>query len=163
MQTNRTSELRDLLSRRTVRVGLPGETRDDVIREIVQLLDGLPEVKNLEEVEAAVRRREDVMSTGVGKSLALPHAKTSAVTGTVAAFAVVESPIEWEAIDNEPVRLVFLLIGTESAKSQHIKILSRISRLMNRDEFRARLLEARDADDIIAAFEEGDLQLSEQG
>jgi fructose-specific phosphotransferase system IIA component len=163
MQTNRTSELRDLLSRRTVRVGLAGETRDDVIREIVQLLDGLPEVRDLEEVEAAVRRREDVMSTGVGKTLALPHAKTSAVSGTVAAFAVTRQPVDWEAIDNDPVRLVFLLVGTESAKSQHIKILSRISRLMNRDDFRARLLEARDAEQIIAAFEEGDLQLASQG
>lgn len=163
MQSNRTSELKDLLSRRTVRVGLEGETREDIIREVVQLLDGLPEVRNLNEVESAVRRREDVMSTGVGKSLALPHAKTTAVSGTVAAFAVTNKPVEWEAIDNEPVRLVFLLVGTESAKSQHIKILSRISRLMNRDDFRERLLSARDADELITIFEEGDLQLADQG
>lgn len=163
MQSNRTSEFKDLLSRRTVRVGLAGGSRDEVIREMVHLLDGLPEVRDLGEVEQAVRRREEVMSTGVGKSLALPHAKTSAVTDTVAAFAVTEAPVEWEAIDNEAVRLVFLLVGNESAKSQHIKILSRISRLMNRDEFRSRLIEARDESEIIAAFEEGDLQLADQG
>ena len=58
------------------------------------------------------------------------------------------------------VRLVFLLVGTEAAKSEHIKILSRISRLLNRDVFRERLLLARDADEVLALLEEGEVQLA---
>lgn len=157
----RSSDLKDLLSRRTVRVGLIGDSKDDIIGELVNALEGLPEIRDLEEVKRAVEERESVMSTGVGKGLALPHAKTSAVSGTVAAFAVTRQPVEWGAIDNEPVRLVFLLVGTEAAKSQHIKVLSRVSRLMNRDEFRSRLLEAGSPAEVIAAFEEGDLALAD--
>lgn len=161
MMNNRSSDLKDLLSRRTVRVGLEGETKEEIIHALVQVLDGLPEIRNLDDIEAAVRDRESVMSTGVGKALALPHAKTSAVSGTVAAFAVTREPVEWGAIDNQPVRLVFLLVGTEAAKSQHIKVLSRVSRLMNREDFRSRLLDAESAGEVIRAFEEGDLALAD--
>ncbi len=158
---SKSSDLKDLLSRRTVRVGLVGETKNEIIDELVRALEGLPEIRDLDEVRRAVLERESVMSTGVGKGLALPHAKTSAVTGTVAAFAVTHDPVEWGAIDNEPVRLVFLLVGTEAAKSQHIKVLSRVSRLMNRDDFRACLLEADSPDDVVEEFEEGDLALAD--
>ena len=161
MMTNRSSDFKDLLSRRTVRVGFAGETKDEIVSALVEVLKGFPEIRDLEEVRRAVLEREAVMSTGVGKGLALPHAKTSAVSGTVAAFAVTKTPIEWDAIDNEPVRLVFMLVGTEAARSQHIRVLSRVSRLMNRDDFRARLLDASSSDDVIEAFEEGDLALAD--
>lgn len=158
---NRSSDLKDLLSERTVRVGLEGGSKEEIIHALVSALEGLPEIRDLDDVERAVREREAVMSTGVGKGLALPHAKTSAVAGTVAAFAVTRSPVEWGAIDNQPVRLVFLLVGTEAAKSQHIKVLSRVSRLMNREEFRERLLQAESPTDVVAAFKEGDLALAD--
>lgn len=154
--------LKDLISRRTVRVNLEGGTREDVIASLVDTLEGLPEVRDIEAVKEAVLEREEVMSTGVGKGLALPHAKTAAVSGTVAAFAITRRPVEWGAIDNQPVRLVFLLVGTEAAKSQHIKVLSRVSRLMNRDDFRDRLLRAESADEVVEAFEEGDLELADR-
>ena len=67
------------------------------------------------------------------------------MTETIAAFAITADPVDFGAIDDQKVRLVFLLVGTEAAKSEHIKILSRISRLLNRDAFRERLLQARDA------------------
>lgn len=159
--TNRSSDLKDLLSRRTVRVGLAGNSKDEIVGALVEVLERFPEIRDLDKVREAVLDREAVMSTGVGKGLALPHAKTSAVSGTVAAFAVTEKPIEWGAIDNEPVRLVFMLVGTEAARSQHIRVLSRVSRLMNRDDFRTRLLDAHTADDVIEAFEEGDLALAD--
>ncbi len=159
--SNRPSDIRDLLSRRTVRVGLEGSTKEEVIHALVQMLEGLPEVRDFEAVKRAVVDREAVMSTGVGKGLALPHGKTSAVTETVAAFAVTKDPVDWGAIDSEPVRLVFLLVGTEAAKSQHIKILSRVSRLMNREEFRNRLLAAETEEGIVTVFEEGDLELAD--
>lgn len=130
-----------------------------MLDNLVRLLERQPQVRDLEEVRRAVRARESVMSTGVGKRLALPHAKTSAVTDTVAAFAITEKPVEFGAIDNEPVRLLFLLVGTEEAKSTHIKLLSRVSRLMNRDAFRERLLRAPSPEIVLKLFEEGETEL----
>lgn len=161
MPTTSVLEIHQLLRPGTVCVGLPGETKEEVINNLVDLLEGHPAVRDLEAVRRAVFERENVMSTGVGKSLGLPHAKTPAVQENVAAFAITKHPVPFGAIDGKPVRLLFLLVGTETAKSQHIKILSRISRLMNRDTFRDRLLSARDAGQVLHAFEEGEAQLFE--
>ncbi len=153
-------QIHQLLTPNTVRVGLEGETKAEVLDNLVGLLKGEQRVKDLEEVRRAVLSREKVMSTGVGKKLALPHAKTSAVTDTVAAFAVTKHPIDFGAIDNQPVMLLFLLVGTEEAKSQHIKLLSRVSRLMNRDSFREKLLAAREPGAVLRMFEEGESELT---
>lgn len=159
MPTYSVLDIHQLLTPETVRVGLPGSRKEEVLENLIGLLEGHPAVKDLDAVRDAVFERERVMSTGVGKGLGLPHAKTSAVHENVAAFAVTRQPVDFGAIDNKAVRLVFLLVGTETAKSQHVKILSRISRLMNRDPFRERLLKARSAEEVLRFFEHEETHL----
>lgn len=154
-------EIHQLLTADTVRVGLAGATKEEVLNNLVDLLRDHPAVVDLEAVRRAVFEREQIMSTGVGKGLGLPHAKTSSVRENVAAFAITGAPIPFGAIDNAPVRLLFLLVGTENAKSQHIKILSRISRLMNRDPFRERLLKTRTPEQVLKSFEDEESHLLE--
>lgn len=150
-----------LLQQDRVCVGLHGEMKDDIIHALVDLLEGHEGIRDLEAVRTAVFARERVMSTGVGKGLALPHAKTEGVEGMVAALAIVENDIDFEALDHQPVRIVFLLAGTPAAKAQHVRILSRISRLINEDAFRERLLAAPDADTALQLIEEGEMALIE--
>lgn len=154
-------QISEILSPGTIRAGLEGSDKLSIIHAMVDLLAGHPAVEDLEEVRRVVLEREELMSTGVGKGLALPHGKTSAVTGNVAALALTKQPIDFEAMDDQPVRLVFLLVGTPEAKSQHVKILSRISRLMNRDAVRDRMLAARTNDDLYRAVVEGEASLLE--
>lgn len=161
MPITRFLEIHDLLSPETVRVGLAGSTKEDVLENMIELLEGHPAIADLASVREAILEREKVMSTGVGKGLALPHAKTSAVHESVAAFATTREPIEYGSIDNVPVRLIFLLVGTENAKSEHIKILSRVSRLMNREYFRERLLQVHSPEEAIDVFEAGEEDLLE--
>ena len=161
MPTTRVLDLHDLLTPDTVEVGLPGESKEEVIDHLINLLAGHRAIRDLDELRDAIYERERIMSTGVGKGLALPHAKTSAVRESIAAFAVTKNPIEFGSIDNAQVRLIFLLVGTEAAKSEHIKILSRVSRLMNREQFRNRLLQAPDKFKILTIFEEGEADLLE--
>jgi PTS system fructose-specific IIA component len=151
----------ELLSRETVRVGLEGSDKTSVIEAMVELLADDPAVKDLDEVRRVVLEREEMMSTGVGKGLALPHGKTSAVTGNVAALALTRLPVDFEAIDDQPVRLVFLLVGTPESKSLHVKILSRISRLMNRDEVRQRMVAAKTDQELYQAVLDGEAALLE--
>jgi mannitol/fructose-specific phosphotransferase system IIA component (Ntr-type) len=99
------------------------------------------------------------MSTGVGKGLGLPHAKPSAATETVAAFATTAEPVDFGAIDDEPIRLLLLLVGPEEHKSQHVKILGRISRLVSRDSLRERLIAAPDPQTVIDVLREGEAEL----
>lgn len=159
MLTANITGIHELLQQGAVFVHLPGETKEDVLTSMVGLLSDHPMMENFEVARSAVIQREKMMSTGVGKGLALPHAKTAAVNGIIAAFATTEKPVDYNAIDNVPVQMLFLMLSTERAKSQHIKLLSRVSRLMNEDAFRSRLLEAQNSEQVLQIFQEGELSL----
>jgi mannitol/fructose-specific phosphotransferase system IIA component (Ntr-type) len=155
------TEITKLLDPGTILVGLEGSTKADIIDAMISSLEGHADVVDLDQVRQDVLLREGIMSTGVGQGLGLPHAKTAGVGNTVAAFATTSAPIEYGSIDDRPVRLVFLLLGPETSRSQHIKILSRISRLMNRPQLREALLRATSAEEVIDALAEGELELLE--
>jgi fructose-specific phosphotransferase system IIA component len=131
---------------------LKGESKDDIINELIDLFKNDPRVEDIEKVRSAVLDREKVMSTGVGKGFAIPHGKTNAVKEIVGAFGKIKDGIDYESLDGNPVHLVFLLVGKDNLISTHIKLLSRISRLMNKDDFRHRLTEAVDANEIVKLF-----------
>lgn len=138
----------DILRLNKIVPSLKSKSKKDVINELVDLFADDDRVTDLEKVRVSVWEREKIMSTGVGKGFAIPHVKTDAVDEIVAAFGKLSSPIDFEALDNKPVNLIFLLIGKENLVGPHIKLLSRISRMMNNDKFRNKLSEADSAEDI---------------
>lgn len=131
---------------------LKGETKEELINELIDLFKDDSRIEDIEKVRSAVLDREKVMSTGVGKGFAIPHGKTNAVKEIIGAFGKIKDGIDYDALDGNPVQLVFLLIGKDNLISTHIKLLSRISRLMNKDDFRHRLVEANSADEIVKLF-----------
>src|SRR5690606_29255972 len=141
------------LSLDSVSVGMAGGEVKGVINRMVDLLKSDPRVLNHDQLRESVLARERLMSTGVGTGLAIPHARTDAVSDTVAAFAVTDDAVLFRAPDDVPVRLVFLLAGPASDMSRHIRVLSRVSRLMQREEFRLRLLTATTHLGVLEAFE----------
>lgn len=159
MPTTQTADIAPLLRPEHICIGLDASTKDDVINHLVDLVHDQAAIQDVEAVRRAIFEREAKMSTGVGKGLGLPHAKTDAATETVAAFATIAAPVDFDAIDNEPVRLVLMLVGPASDKSHHIKLLSRIMRLVSRDDFRERLLTTQTSDAVAALFREGEARL----
>ena len=159
MPTTQTTEINQLLRPERVRIGLSGTSKEDVINALVDVLEGHEDIDSLEAVRTAIFDRERIMSTGVGKQLGLPHAKTRAATETVVAFATTDQPVQFGAIDDEPIRLLLLLVGPEDHKSRHIKILGRISRLVSRDPLRKRLIAAEEPETVIDVLREGEKKL----
>jgi mannitol/fructose-specific phosphotransferase system IIA component (Ntr-type) len=106
-------------------------------------------VQDAAEVLRAVRAREEVLSTGIGSGVAIPHGKSNAAPELAMAAGVLPSPVEFEALDGEPVRLIFMLVGPESAAGAHVKALSRISRLVRREELRDRLAACANAAEFL--------------
>ena len=153
------SNISSLLTSDTIVVGGRGGDHFAVIDRLVDLLSDDPRVLEIERVRKAVHEREDQMSTAVGVGLALPHARTEAVSGTVASFAVTADAVDFQTPDEVPVRLVFLLVGPRTDVSRHVRILSRLSRLMQREALRSRLLEARSSAEAHAAFEAAEMAL----
>ena len=142
----------DILKKDLIISELKGKQKEEIINELVDLFKSDERVNDIEKVRTAVLEREKIMSTGVGKGFAIPHGKTDAITEIIAAFGRTSSPIDYQALDNKSVSLVFLLVGKDNLVSTHIKLLSRISRMMNKDEFREGLLKASSSEEIFELF-----------
>jgi fructose-specific phosphotransferase system IIA component len=151
----------DILRKDKIVPSLKGTTKMEVINELIDLFKDDERVSNIENMRLSVHDREKIMSTGVGKGFAIPHAKTASVTDIVAAFGKLDNPIDFQALDGQPVNLVFLLVGKENLVGPHIKLLSRISRMMNKDEFRDSLANANSVDEIYTLFDNEEKQYFE--
>lgn len=145
-------KITDILTEQTIRTNLPGSTKEEILNAVIDIAAASDRVLDKEKIRTAIFDREKIMSTGVGSGFAIPHGKTDAVSDIVGAFAVTAQPIDYKSLDEQPVRIVFLLVGRESMVGPHIKLLSRISRLMNKEEFRARLLAAKTPAEILEIF-----------
>jgi fructose-specific phosphotransferase system IIA component len=154
-------KITDILNESVVRTNLPGATKEEVINAMIDLAGTQKQVADKERMRTAILEREKIMSTGVGSGFAIPHGKTDAVNDIVAAFAVTAQPIDYQSLDDQPVRLVFLLVGRDNMVGPHIKLLSRISRLMNKEDFRKRLIEAETSKDILEIFRQEEATISE--
>ncbi len=147
-------KISEILTEQLVTPHLEASTKEKIIDEMIELVSTSEKVLDKVKVREAVFEREKIMSTGVGYGFAIPHGKTDAVTGIVAGFGITEKPIDYQSLDDQPVRLVFLLVGKDSMVGPHIKLLSRISRLMNKEDFRTKLLETKTAREIVETFQQ---------
>jgi len=139
-----------------IKITLHSSTKDDLLRVLVDRAADGAEVADRDEVLRAVMDREEVLSTGIGHGVAIPHGKSSSVDGLVLVAGVTRQGVDFEALDGQPVHLFFLLVGPESAAGQHVKALSRISRLLRRESFRQRLIDAPDAETFYSVLAEAE-------
>ncbi|MFQ5651415.1 MAG: PTS sugar transporter subunit IIA [bacterium] len=147
----------DILTEDRVKIPLENTEKDKIIEEMVGLIDQSATLKNKAQILKAVLDREAVMSTGVGDEIAIPHGKSEGVDDIIAALGITKEPVNFNSLDNKPVRLVWLLVGPQDKTGPHLKALSRISRLMHRKDFRERLIgtaEPKDILDVINSEEE---------
>lgn len=148
--------LSELLSIDRIKIPLESETKDDLLRELVGVASAPADDPARDDVLRAVREREAVLSTGIGHGVAIPHGKSSAVGDLRMAAGRAAAPVDFDALDGQPVSLFFLLVGPESAAGPHIKALSRISRLVRKDEVRDKLVAARTAQEFMDALREAE-------
>ena len=148
--------LTDLLDSERVRVPLAASQKDELLRELVDLVMGPGQEAVSEEVLRAVLERETVLSTGIGGGVAIPHAKTDAVSSLRIAAGRTAHGVEYDALDGEPVRLCFLLVGPESDASAHVKALSRIARVVRRESVREKLNQAANAEEFLRVLDQAE-------
>jgi fructose-specific phosphotransferase system IIA component len=146
-------KISEILEVELISTKVEGNDKETVLSNMIDLVSKSPSINDKEKVKNAIFNREKIMSTGVGKGFAIPHGKTDGITDMVAAFGITENEINFESLDGEPVRFIFLLVGKDNLVGPHLKLLSRISRLLNKDEFRERLLKAETATEIKEMFD----------
>lgn len=145
--------LSELLDADCVRVPLNARTKDEVLRELVELAAPDRAPGEIESILDAVRAREREMTTGFGDGVAVPHGRTPLVDRLLVAAGVASTPVDYDALDGKPVELFFLLVGPEVAAGAHVKVLSRLARLLRRDEIRRRLRATPDAVSFVRAVQ----------
>ncbi len=141
--------LSELLSANRIKVPMGSRSKDDILRELVALVANGRGEADSDAILAAVREREQVLSTGIGGGVAIPHGKSPHVDQLLLAAGVTRDPVDFDALDGQPVQLFFLLVGPESAAGAHVKALSRISRLLRRDQLRQELIAASSAEEFL--------------
>lgn len=141
----RSELLSGYLSEHTVKVALSAGEKGAAIREMAELLVRGGRVTDVEELVATALRREEQGTTGLGEEIAIPHAKTDAVTAPVVGFARSAEGVEWGSLDGTKARLVFMIAVPEAAAGdEHLRILALLSRKLMDSGFRERLLAAPD-------------------
>ncbi|HZI73789.1 MAG TPA: PTS sugar transporter subunit IIA [Gemmatimonadales bacterium] len=143
--------LTELLTPDRVVVPLTARDKAGVIAELTRHLVARSGGDYTQVLEA-VEERENVLSTGIGLGVAIPHARSSAVRELSIVCGLSPVPVPYDSIDGDPVRLFFLIVGPETTAGQHVKILSRIARLVRRDHLRQQLCEADTADQLYAVL-----------
>ena len=146
------------LDERAVATNITSQNKEDVIRELVELLvkaDSIKE-KDAQKFVQILLKRESLGSTGIGQGVAIPHGKSDCVTKLVAAFGVSRSGVNFDSLDGEPVHLFFLLVAPEDSAGPHLKALARISRLLKDKHFRESLRASKDEKALIKIIREED-------
>ncbi|WP_326730015.1 fructose-specific PTS transporter subunit EIIC [Streptomyces phaeochromogenes] len=143
------------LTAQTVKVRLDSGDKEAAIREMAGLLAATGKVTDVEELVAAALRREEQGTTGLGEEIAIPHAKTDAVTAPVVGFARSAEGVEWGSLDGTKAKLVFMISVPEAAAGdEHLRILALLSRKLMDTGFRERLMTAPDEAAVLDVLRE---------
>ncbi|MEV0206695.1 fructose-specific PTS transporter subunit EIIC [Streptomyces sp. NPDC050788] len=143
------------LTERTVKARLDAQEKEAAIREMAELLARSGDVADVDELVSTALRREEQGTTGLGEEIAIPHAKTDAVTAPVVGFARSVEGVEWGSMDGTKARLVFMIAVPEAAAGdEHLRILALLSRKLMDAGFRERLLAADDERAVLGVLSE---------
>ncbi|MEU9011495.1 fructose-specific PTS transporter subunit EIIC [Streptomyces sp. NPDC048479] len=143
------------LTVQTVKVQLSADSKEDAIREMAAMLSGTGKVADPVALVAAAFAREDQGTTGLGEEIAIPHAKTDAVTAPIVGFARSAEGVEWGSLDGTKAKLIFMITVPEAAAGdEHLRILALLSRKLMDSGFRERLMGASDEAAILDVLRE---------
>lgn len=144
-------ELGDLVTREAITASLPAANKKQLLQELSRKASQQIGIDQREIYEALLQR-ESLGSTGFGRGVAIPHVKLRNLQQTICLFVRLQAPLDFDALDGEPVDLIFLLLSPEHASGDHLKTLARISRLVRDPVAIERLRAARDASALHAVL-----------
>jgi mannitol/fructose-specific phosphotransferase system IIA component (Ntr-type) len=145
--------LRDLLDGATVKVPMVSIEKDEAIEELVDVLVRAGRISDREGVIEALTARERQQTTGIGSGIAVPHAKHESIGELTAALGISRDGIEFDSIDDKPVRVVFLIMARVDDPGPHIQALAEIARLLQIPGFYRKMTEAESVADLLALIE----------
>lgn len=144
--------LKRILTEDLVRLDLKGQTKPEILRELLDVLVEAGWVRDREAALKALEEREAKMSTGMQNGLALPHARTDAVDRLVAVVGIKREGVDFQSVDGQPSRFFVMTLSPLNRTGPHIQFLAEIGRLISQPEVRQRLLTATTPAGVISAL-----------
>lgn len=145
-------KITNLINSRTINLNLESTTKDDVLHELIAQLDQAGNLNDKEKFTADILAREGQSTTGIGEAIAIPHAKSSAVTTPAIVFGRSEVGIDFDSLDGEPVHLFFMIAASEGANNEHLEALSRLSTFLMDKSFQEEMYKATSIEQVIQAI-----------
>lgn len=148
-------KIRDVLRTETIQLELIAQDKESAISEMVRVLvnTGVVDLEDKKAFEDVIWKREHLNSTGIGDSIAIPHGMSNLVKKTTVVFARSTEGIDFDSLDGKPAHLLFMIATPESSDPKHLTILSELSKMLLNEDVKTALMNARNADDVINAFE----------
>lgn len=150
-------KISELLTDELINLNLSSKNKEGVFEELADMVHRAKKVSDRDAFLRSLMKRENLESTGIGKGLAIPHARTDTVDGVVMAFARSEHGVDFQSLDSKPAHLIFLIASPEREKSVYIKVLARTSRLLRNDKFRQQLMKASSPKEVIQLIEKNEI------
>jgi PTS system fructose-specific IIC component/PTS system nitrogen regulatory IIA component len=140
-----------------IKVALEAEDKDEAFEEMVDFYCSSVNLNAREEILDAIRERENKMSTGIKKGIAIPHGKTSAVDSISGMLGISRKGVDYDALDGEPVYILFMILAPVRDTELHLKVLKRLAELLDNPQFYTELAIQNDAQgawQVIKKYEE---------
>lgn len=146
----------DYLDTDTITVDLKSTGKKEAVEELCRLLADAKEIAKADKLVEVILEREKLGSTGIGQGVAIPHAKSETVKDLIIAAGLSKRGVSFDALDGEPVYIIFLLIAPPDSSGQHLKALAKISRLLKDKFFRQALRDAQTPGEVFNVIKEED-------
>ena len=145
-------KITDLLNEKSIMLNVKAVSKEDALQQITELMSKQGNVSDLELYRKDVLAREKEGSTGVGEGIAIPHAKSAAITKAGLAAMVIPEGVEFDSLDGQPAKIIFLIAVPQEAKNEHLDILSELSAKLMDTNFTAKLIAAKTVKEFISCF-----------
>ncbi len=144
----------DLLKKESISLNAAPKSKAEAIDMLVDLQVKGGNITDKEEYKKGILAREEHGSTAVGEGIAIPHAKNKGVKAPSLAAMTVPDGVDYEALDDEPSNLLFMIAAPEGGGDVHLDVLSRLMTILMDEDFRAKLLAAKDKDDFLKIIDD---------
>ncbi len=146
----------ELLDKRSVDLNAAPKSKKEAMDMAVELMAASGKVQDKEAYRALVYAREEESTTGVGEGIAIPHGKGDCIEKPGLAAMIIKDGVDYEALDDEPVNILFLIAAPDTKDNVHLDVMSKLSMMLMDEDFRANLMNAKDVDEFLAVIDKAD-------
>ncbi|WP_297206493.1 PTS sugar transporter subunit IIA [uncultured Brachyspira sp.] len=150
----------DYIDKESIMIDVQETEKENLLSKMVERLNSCGLLLNKDEAEHAIMAREQLMSTGVGNGIAIPHAKTDAVKSIILSVATIKNGINYKSVDKKKVFAVFMLLAPRDSASENLKVLTAIAKILrDNPHFLEKLINAEKADEVMELIAKEEIKI----